>query len=193
MSRWKSAQPLALCVVSGGVVDFLVNGVLKILWIPIYGPVYISISLAIYNYILRSRRSSFALKGAISFLIGAAIGHLVLTGRKEVRVYPMNLTNDNPISLRSPSFSQSLLITSDKVRNAIGDRKSDIPVTIQIVKDFGCIQSFKVATVAGVDVMFDTSADWVWRDEKIVSVPSGGFSGMDEENLKLLWCRIRWF
>jgi hypothetical protein len=97
------------------------------------------------------------------------------------------------------------MITSDKVRTAIGDHLSniqaniqansqaDIPVAIQVIKDYGCIRSFKVTTVAGVDVMFDNKADWVWREQKITTTPEGGFDGMEEENHRVLWCRIKWF
>ena len=76
------------------------------------------------------------------------------------------------------------------------DLRKDIPVTVEVIKDYGCIVSFKVATVAGVDVMNDPQSSWVWRqpkDQPGPEEPHGGFEGMAEENGQRFWCEIQWF
>jgi hypothetical protein len=176
-------------------VDCLINGVLKILWLIIYGPVYLGIAASIYNYLHVSRWRPFAWTMAVAFLSGAALGHLALTGRAQIRVYQMKLVSDAPITLQSPEFSDCLFVTSDRLRNALAQRASqeNIPVAIQVIRNYGCIESFKVTSVAGVDVMSDPQAMWVWKPVAEFPARGAAHSGMKEENQRLPWCRIRWF
>ena len=175
--------------------DFLVNGVLKVVYIPIYVPAYLVFASGLYHYLALSRWKQSALSSSVIFLAGTALGHLTMTGRHELRTYEMDLVRDTPISLHSSDFSQTLTVTSDKLRTELARSgiRSGIPVTIQVIKDYSCIRFFEVSTVADVDVMMDSKADWVWRQEGPLAADSRGLSGMDEENRRLPWCRIRWF
>jgi hypothetical protein len=176
--------------------DFVVNGVLKIIWIGIYGAVYLTIGATLYDYILSNRRSfGLAVTMTVAFLAGTALGHIVFQGKTDARVYSMNLVSSNPIVLQSPEFSDGLFVSSDTLQTELAAHGSrgDFPVTIKVVKSYGCIQSFNVTSVAGVDVISDPKASWVWRP--VPGAAAGGVAraGMEEENLRLPWCRIKWF
>ncbi len=86
-------------VALGIVADFFVNGVLKILWFPIYAPVYIGVALGVYNYVLRIRGKELPVFASLSFLSGAALCHVIATGRTDIRVYPMKMTADDHSSI----------------------------------------------------------------------------------------------
>jgi hypothetical protein len=180
----------------GGVLtDFIFNGLLKIVWIAIYGSVYLTIASGLYSYLHERFGTLFALRAGSAFLAGCLIAHLLFAGHREMRVYSMSLISDSGIILQSPELSQTLYISSDQVLKVLGklDMKAVIPVSIQVTKDYGCIFSFKVATVAGIDVMNDSGSNWVWRQDGSRTAPVGGFSGLNEENARRFWCTIAWF
>lgn len=197
MSRVKPIFAIIVSALFGVGVDFLVNGVLKIIWIAIYGAVYVTIAATLYNYALSTRWRSFGLALTISavFLLGTALGHIAFQGKTQVRVYSMNLVSTEPILLRSPDFSDGLFVTSEKLHAELAKPGSPrvIPVRILVVQSYGCVQSFKVASVAGVDVITDPQASWVWKVVPGTSVRGKASVGMKEENQRLPWCLIQWF
>ena len=198
MNRAKLILALVLSAILGVGVDFFVNGVLKIIWVGIYGAVYVTIGATLYNYALSTRWRSFGLAVTIAtgFLLGTACGHVAFEGRSKVRNYEMNLVSTDPILLQSPDFSDGLFVSSDRLQAALAGKPSaqrDIPVTVQVIQSYGCIQSFKVASVAGVDVISDPQASWVWKPVPGTPVRDIPHAGMKEENQRLIWCRIQWF
>jgi hypothetical protein len=161
----------------------------------IYGSVYLTLAAGLYSYLHERFGDSFGAKAAVALLLGCLSGHLLFASHQEMRLYSMSLISDSRIILQSPELSQTLYIVGDNVLKAVGplELKKNIPITIQVMKDYGCIFSFKVATVAGIDVMNDPGSSWVWRQEDARAEPVGGFSGLKEENARRPWCMIQWF
>lgn len=200
-------------------VDFMFNGILKVVWLAIYGPVYLGIASTLYNSLYKTSFRASAKLGAFAFLGGAAAGHCLWTGHTETRIYPMSRggMSGSTITLRSPRFSRTLVVTSELLRKTLPEGLEEtrasssssgnssgngIPVAIQVVQDYGCIRTFKVSTVAGVDVMNDPGSLWVWRSDEATSASSPGpgaplngplLDGIDEENQRKPWCMIHWY
>jgi hypothetical protein len=201
--EWTPSQILVGLPVLGFCVDFILNGVLKVIWFPIYATVYFGLAVSFYNYFHKSRLRPWATGASCLFLTGTALGHLFWTGRAELRTYSMSIVSQSPFELRAPEFSDTLFVMSDKLLAKLGDQTAlgspPVPVTIEVIKDYGCIRSFKVARVAGVDVMKDPGANWVWRPADRQTTEERAASahvlkaGIEEENQRLLWCRIKWF
>jgi hypothetical protein len=194
-SRVPSHAIVAAAFFLGVLTDFIFNGVLKIVWIAIYGSVYLTLSGGIYTYLLTSQWKQYAVKSGIAVLLGSIVSHLLFTGQVEIRHYDMRLTSEAQLVLQAPELSQTLYVASENAVKALGkfEKNVSVPVTVQVVKDYGCILSFKVITVAGVDVMGDAQSSWVWKQVDSRSPPPGGFSGLNEENSRRPWCTIKWF
>jgi hypothetical protein len=194
--------------------DFLFNGVLKIVWVLIYGATYFTLAALLYSSLHQKYGDRFGAQAGALFLAGCLMGHLVFVGRRETRTYSMSLiVGDSRIVLRSPELSQTLYVASEGVLKALAkmDTRGGVLVTVQLTKDYGCVWSFKVSTVAGVDVMNDPESSWVWKKGDTLSSPPGGFSGFsglsglsglpgfsgvsgfNDENSRKFWCQIRWF
>lgn len=186
---------LIASVLLGVLTDFLFNGVLKIVWIAIYGATYLTLAAALYSRLHIQFGDRFGARAGMLYLVGCLFSHLVFVGHHETRTYSMSLMSDSRIILESPELSQNLYVTSDHVLQALGKlvAHQTVPITVQVTKDYGCIWAFKIATVAGVDVMEDSAASWVWRPAESKSVPSGGFDGLNDENSRRFWCEIKWF
>jgi hypothetical protein len=191
----KLVSILVASFLAGVAIDFIFNGVLKIVWVAIYSATYLTAAAIHYSYFNERLGNLFAAKAATVFLLGCFASHLWFTGQHETRTYLMKLKNDPRIILQSPELSQSLFIASDRVSTVTSklDANDSVPVTVDVVKYYGCIFSFKVVTVAGVDVMNDPESSWVWKQLESRPAPSGGFSGLNEENARRLWCTIKWF
>jgi hypothetical protein len=186
---------LVASFLAGVAIDFLFNGVLKIVWIAIYSATYVTVSAILYSYLHERLGDLFAAKAAAVFLMGCLASHLLFTGQHETRTYLMKLKSDPRIILQAPELSQSLFVAGDRVSTVMSklDSNQSVPVTIDVVKYYGCIFSFKVMTVAGVDVMNDPESSWVWKQIDSHPEPAGGFSGLNEENARRPWCTIKWF
>jgi hypothetical protein len=162
----------------GMFIDFFTNGVLKILWFWIYVTVYVGIAATLYNYLLTTSWRPFALKLNLSFLAGAALAHLCLTGHSHLRNYEMSLIADPPITLESPEFPDHLVVASESLQTVL-EKSADlkhIPITVQVVQNY---------------------ANWVWKSGSLALSSATGapthYSGMQAENQRLPWCLIRWF
>ena len=179
----------------GVVTDFLTNGVLKILWISIYATAYIGIAASIYNHALSNQYRPLAKKIALAFLFGTLVGHLTFTGWQEARLYSMNVVSVSPLALESPEFSDRLYVTSELLQKKLIDQPTlkTVPVTMQMIRNYGCISSFKISTIADVDVMSDSKSYWVWKHVSGMPESDSHFAGMKEENDRVFWCRIQWY
>jgi hypothetical protein len=186
---------LVASFLAGVATDFLFNGVLKIVWIAIYSATYVTVAAIHYSYLNERLGNLFAAKAATLFLLGCLVSHLLFTGQHETRTYLMKLKNDPRIILQSPELSQALFVASDRVSMVMSklDSNESVPVTVEVIKYYGCIFSFKVVTVAGVDVMNDPDSSWVWKQLESRPAPPSGFAGLAEENARRLWCTIKWF
>lgn len=195
MSRAKVILACLALALFGLLIDFLFSGVLKIIWLVVYGPVYLGLATAIHNYALGNRWRSVANFMAAAFLLGAAIGHFAFAEKPEIRVYFMSMVNDSPMEFQSTDFSDSLFVSSEPIKAKLSRNSSvqNIPVAIQVVKNYACIESFKVSSIAGVDVMHDKNAYWVWKPVGGTKAISANYFGKEAENQRLLWCRLRWF
>jgi hypothetical protein len=198
MPRSKIILGFATLFFLGALLDFITNGVLKIQWLSIYATVYVGIAATLYNYALTTPWQKNAVKLTITFLIGAGTGHLLFTGQTDTRNYEMMLTANAPITLESPDFADPLLITSTPLQSLIDENKIDlkkIPIVVLVVKNYGCLQSFKIKSIAGIDVTADAEANWVWKPSlrHVSATQSTHYSGVEEENRHLPWCLIHWF
>lgn len=195
MSRPKELPALFVLALSGVAADFLVNGVLKLIWIVIYGATYLGIAASIYNRALTGRWRESAGRLAVAFLAGAALGHVALTGRSHLRSYSMTALSASPITLGSPDFSDQLLVTSSRLQQELSRPGApvSVPVTIQVVQNYGCIESFRITSIGDVDMMADPQATWVWKAAPGVPPGTAARSGLAAENARLPWCQIHWF
>lgn len=186
-------KAFAILFAAGVFLDFLFVGVLKLIWPAIYGAIYIGICAWLFHEASIRKWRPHALKMIGILMCGVVFAHL-LARRSEIRTYPMNWVGDpGTIELQSPEFSDTLFVTSDAVQNTLSKLNvhTGIPLVIQVVKNYGCIESFKASSIAGVDVMNDPKAIWVWKSAPGATV--AGQAGMKEENSRLFWCQIQWF
>jgi hypothetical protein len=186
------------CAVMGIMLDFLMNGVLKVVWIAITGPTYVVAASTLATALKRSRWSAYTSRGVVGLLVGTILGHLIFQNHGEVRTYPMSRVPSSlsqAVAFRSDDFPETLFVTSPKLQRELDRRSNDssVPVSVTIQKDYGCIRSFRVSTVAGVDVLTDTDATWTWKIDK--NNPGKPFTGVDphDEDQALIWCRFHPF
>jgi hypothetical protein len=177
--------------------DFIVSGVLKIVWAWIYVTLYLTLASAYLSYLHQTQLSARASRIAGIFLLSCFLGHWSFSQTTELRTYPMDLPRDaqedSRIALHSQLLSRTLFITSDSVKKKLDQEnvRVGIPVKIQVTKNYGCIDSFRVKEVDGVDVMFDQDAFWTWRQEGVAPSDTSKLQGLDEENHQRSWCLIR--
>jgi hypothetical protein len=172
------------CAIFGAVLDFLVNGVLKIVWAVVYIPVYIAIANGLHSRIKRN--------GIIAFFCGAAFIHLVFDGRTQTLTYKMDIIEPSPLQLGSSEWSQRLFVESPSVQKKLGADTSKAQVEVSIVREttYGCTVSSYVKTVAGIDVKTDPASTWVWKKDKNDPTPT---KGPGAEDAKLGWCRLKFY
>jgi hypothetical protein len=181
-------------VLFGMLVDFLFNGVLKIIWIPVYGTAYLAIAATIYNYGVSHCLQAAAKYLVLFFFAGTLLGHLIFTGITVVRTYSMEVVSASPLQLHSNDFSDNLFLASDAINQALAQNPGKpVPVDIEVVENYGCIASFKISRVASVDVAHDPNSFWVWKQAGGSAPTNSASAGMDVENQRKPWCRIHWF
>jgi len=178
-----------LFFILGLLTDFISNGVFKIGTAWVWGTTYVGIACIIATELLKSRWEPRTRYGVIAFLIGSFGGHFIMSGCHSTRVYSMALASSSPITLRSDQWPQMLLVTSDKLSADLAHRNPGDPVSVSILvtTDYGCIHSFIVDQVAGIDVRLDPAANWVWKTDPHAnaSALSGG-PGLEDHALP--WC-----
>jgi hypothetical protein len=174
--------------------DFFVNGVLKIVWFVIYGPIYLAAAMALAGYLLGKNRRSELGTGLFALFFGSALIHLALSGHVVRWPYFTHLKSLAPVTLASVDWPQSLLVTSAQVSSALVKLplESAVPIVIYEITDYGCIRSFQVDTVGGIDVRLDSDASWVWKlkpQDKNSEIAVGPGS----EDRKFPWCWFRFY
>jgi hypothetical protein len=179
-------------VLLGVFVDFFCNGVTKITFPIIYLPIYLGIAATLDNGLAKSFGLRAARMAALSFLIGAFLGHCILTGRQHFDRYEMRLEREDPLTLRSDAWPLRLLLTGDHVRQAIAAQNGAAAVLVRVVTDYGCIRTIRVSSVAGVDVENDPDITWTWRSE-MKGDKSGIEAGPGAVDRGPFWCRIKFF
>jgi hypothetical protein len=117
--------------------------------------------------------------------------HLFFTGHQKIRSYTMTLAPGLPITLISPAWTQRLIVASDPlsaklVGHAAGE---SVEVTIDYVTHYGCISSYRVLTIAGVDVAGDPQATWTWKSPN----PGPNQTGPSTNYDPYFWCKINFY
>lgn len=196
----KVAPMLVLCAVLGVGVDFAFNGVFvgflfnqpfteKLCFF--YVPLFLACAMTVGSWLTSSPRwHGHTFHGVAVFLAGVVFGHLGFVGHHGVRVYTMDVdTGYGSILLRSSEWPQILFITSDNVKRELASKfvNREVPVTVDVVSDYGCDRAAVISTVAGVDVRHDDAATWTWQVDHL----SGGApdSGPGMEDKHFFWCR----
>ena len=185
---------LAAVFVLGVAIDFLFNGVFKIVWILIYGPAYCVAGKVLASQMAPTRWANLIPSAVVTLLCGTLIGHLALVGRGRTLAYSMKLTGTSPIVLASSDWPQTLVVSSEKLGQALsqGSPASSIPVSMTLVADYGCTRTSTVDTIGGVDVRTDRQATWVWKTDPHATNLSV-IAGPGTEDLDLPWCRIKFY
>jgi hypothetical protein len=193
-----SLQSITICILVsvflGALLDFLINGVLKIVWMVIYIPIYLVVCNMMLDHLSAKGLSSLRRYTVVAFSVGALVVHLVLVGRAHTRVYQMLLVSDKPVTLRSRDWPEVLIVSSAKLRELLsrqtGKEQKDVPVKISSITDYGCIRSYAVNSVDEVDVEFDPQASWTLRND---AKTLAEITGPESEDQWLPWCRIKFY
>jgi hypothetical protein len=171
----------------GILLDFITNGVLKITWTGVFCIIYFALAVNLYNYFQHGDLHRYSIPLAFTLVVGATLGHLFFTQKPHLQNFEMTRVSDSPLTLQSPDFSDRLIIVSEKLQAALASKgePQKVSVSIQVVKGYGCIESFKVDSIEGVDLASDTASQWVWK-----SVPGALAPRL---NPYRYWCWIRWY
>lgn len=185
------------CALLGALLDFVFNGVFKIVWIVIYGPAYVVAAKGLATQLSQHSKTRFKPLTRVAvggFLGGAIVLHLASTGHRRQAVYPMLLATADPITLRSEQWPQKLFVSSDKLSKTLAgpNAQQQIPVATERVTDYGCTRTFEVVSVAGVDVRSDPDARWTWKtDPRAAARATPAGPGYEDQGLP--WCRIKFY
>lgn len=187
-----SAPLLFTCAFLGVLLDFIFNGVLKIVWIWIYAPAYLTAATILVARLSKTRHKPVANEAAGLMILGALALHLLFTGAIRQSVYPMDLSLTEPVTFRSDLWPQRLIVLSDQLSKHLTGMPSTkaLPVVIERIADYGCTRSSVVVSVAGVDVRVDPDARWTWKTDPLAAA---SFEGPGFEDRGLPWCRIRFY
>jgi hypothetical protein len=192
---WVPLLPLlAISLLLGGALDFVFNGVLKIIWLVIYGPAY-AVACHLYIWlVVRTRYAAFWRESAIAFLLGALVMHLTFTGQVARDSYPMTLASSDPLTLVSQTWPQKLIVVSKKLSAQIATAAPPgIVVVIRRINDYGCTRSSVVESVDGVDVENDPEARWTWKRGSGADETARPRVGPGNEDQGLPWCQIKFY
>src|ERR1039458_6978478 len=103
--------------------DFIFVGVLKIIWILIYGITYLTIATTIDSQMRHKYHKRLSRVSALCFLLGAFLGHFSFTGWHREDVYLMKLESSDPIVLKATEFPEFLYLTSTGLKKEIVDKQ----------------------------------------------------------------------
>lgn len=192
----RSASSTALiltCLLLGALLDFIFNGVLKIVWFIVYGPVYLACAEILLTKLMTSHPPRLSRLGAGALLCGAFAAHLGMTGLHRQEVYRMSPVSTDPITFRSDDWPQKLYVSSDGLaKKLLGVKTTEpVPVIVSRVVDYGCTRSFTVVSVDDVDVR-DPGSRWSWKSDPGVATPTHPI-GPGYEDDGLSWCKISFY
>ena len=188
-----------VCTLLGLAADFLFNGVavralfrqfFKEQWAFIYIPLDLALVSTLITLLHRSRWTFLANRGGVAFVCGIIVGHLIFIGHHVTRNYSViQLSDSNYVLLRSNTWPQILFIEGDEVRKKLLQNPSggQVPVTMEMVTDYGCIRTAVVSTVAGIDVKEDVEVRWTWRMNERAKTPKRAGPGMEDRRFP--WCK----
>jgi hypothetical protein len=190
-SRLRQILVIAIGIVFGVALDFLCNGVFKIIWFVIYFPTYFVVAVALVSRLSSTRWAPDTRKLLLGLTLGATCGHLHFTTHHHLLTYTMSIDAQDPITLRSSEWSQRLVVSSDPLAKKLAGhpRGENVPVTVDLVTNYGCIQSYRVNTIDDVDVRDDPTSTWTWKGGS--SVPDA--SGPGSEDRYWPWCKIQFY
>jgi hypothetical protein len=180
----------------GCLADFIFNGVFKIIWAAVYGPCYLVLAIFVGGGLDKTRFVEISRKAAVVFLVGSAFAHFLLSERHTILSFPMDVLNveaDQPVRLASKDWPQELVVQSPGLQTALvqGASKTAMPVTVEVTKTYGCVRSFRVSTVGGVDVKNDIKSSWTWRTNVDSHAPEAAFP--EYVDRKWFWCQIQFY
>lgn len=182
---------IGLFFIGGMLTDFITVGVLKIIWIIIYGTTYFTIAMTIESSVARTKGKAVAKSAVLSFLAGTILAHLCFVNYTHHASYSMTLVSDNPLTLKAPEFPEVFYITSDKLSEVLKAQnlQQNIPMETESAMDYACAKTFVINSIAGVDIRSDASSHWALRLNKL-----GVFAHTDLPNLtedsRWPWCKI---
>jgi hypothetical protein len=184
------------CFVLGAFTDFVFNGILKIVWIAIYGLCYVTIGTTLNAYLAKTRFFKNTRLSMTALLLGALAGHLAMAGHQFPRNYSMRLVS-NPfenasIALKAEELTETLYISSEKLQQKLSQKSSaasqePIPVTVRVTFQYGCIQKIVVDRVDGIAINSDPAASWTWKIDRDAPTAAEPLNlGWGDE--KYFWC-----
>jgi len=200
-AKLKDRIALAIaCFVFGVFMDFVFNGILKIVWFIIYGLSYVTIGTTINSYLVETRFAKHTRLAMATLLLGALAGHLTLTGHQDVRKYSMTLSpspfQNAPLAMKAKELTETLYVSSDKLQEKLQEKlaqhssptaQEPIPVTVRVTTHYGCIQLIQVDEIDGVAINSDPAASWTWKIDRNTNVLDSVHLGWGDENY--FWCR----
>jgi hypothetical protein len=153
----------------GVLTDFVLVGILKVIWIAIYGVSYFAFAMTVETQVSRKGGKQAARVAAVSFLIGTVIGHLLLVQQRREDVYLMSLLSQNPIVLKSEEFPEFLYVQSDRLKQELAASAATEQISVKTVSisDYGCVKRFYIDAIKDIDVYGDTKASWTLRATKL--------------------------
>jgi hypothetical protein len=182
------------CFILGILVDFLFNAIFKIIWIAIYGLCYVAIGTTINAYLTRTRVAKHTTLSMMTFLIGAAAGHLAMTGHQSIRHYSAKMVpspyENARIALKAPELAETLYVTSDHLEQKLLPTpisQESIPLTALVTLQYGCVQKILIDEIDGVAINSDPAASWTWKIDRSTSPTEPLSLGWGDE--KYFWCR----
>ncbi len=177
-----------LAFTGGALFDFLVYGVAKIIWAVVYVPLYVVVASILHTQLTRSAHARHFKMAFVGFVAGALVARVALVHRHRQATYVMAAGGSQPFTLHSEDWPRTLLVTSEALAKDLSAKPAGraLSVVVDVVSDYGCISSFQVRTIDGVNVENDPSATWTWRDPSV-----GATSGPGLEDQELPWCRIQ--
>jgi hypothetical protein len=190
---------LCLFILFGVLSDFLIGGVFKIIWPFIYVPTYFVIAMTMGNYLTRIQFQISSQIAIVTYLSGAAIGHLWFVQHHSYAIYPMEIAavSTTPLVLKSAQFPELLFVSSHKLTEALAAQTpapQTVPVVVEITTDYLCVRSFIINSVAGIDVKLDADAAWTWR-ANYAGLHNDLHTGptMPTDNKRWPWCRYQFY
>lgn len=172
LTRVQLAGLLTLIVALGLASDFVVTGVFKLIWVIIYAPTHVAFAATLTSNLVLPKFRYRVYLVPFAYLVGVSVGHLSFYQRHSMTVFSMHLETPAdavPIGLMSPDFSEILYIRDQRLSQALAGKTlgPDIEMVGELVTNYGCLQSLRVKTLAGVDVDATQGSSWNWRFDKI--------------------------
>jgi len=185
---------LGLFILSGALTDFLFVGILKIIWIWIYGAAYLALAMTLESK-LRSRElwKNHTRWPVTAFLLGCLISHLFFVNHTREEVFPMQVESREPLVLKTGEFPELLYVTSQKLQKNLTEspNKKETMMVAESVNDYYCMKSFSIKSIEGVEIKNDKSSTWTLRFNKVGIFTNKILPSMDDSSWP--WCKISFY